>query len=154
VRNVPVSMCRHQAHSGGGSPDPVTVAPAPPEFLEQVNAMAALAQLLSSANSTAAANALKPGVADSVRRVNQAILAVMKLSGAARDAADQHNSELEVASLQLRRDLLGSGGCRVVHYSSKHPRTTRSQRAKLYGASVGRYPQSNQKGECFACPSD
>jgi len=84
---------------------PVTLAPAPPEFLEQVNAMAALAQLLSSANSTAAANALKPGVAGAVQRLNQATLAVKKLSGAPRDAADQHSSELDAASAHLRREL-------------------------------------------------
>ncbi|HSB11673.1 MAG TPA: tectonin domain-containing protein [Blastocatellia bacterium] len=84
---------------------PVTMAPAPPEFLEQVNAMAALAQLLSSANSTAAANAVKPGVADAVRRLNQATLAVKNLTGGARDAADQHTSELETASVQLRKEL-------------------------------------------------
>src|SRR5262249_17949086 len=84
---------------------PVPIAPAPPEFLEQVNAISALAQLLSSAASAAPANAVKPVVADAVRGVNQAVLAVKKLTGAAKDAADQHSSELELASVQLRKAL-------------------------------------------------
>jgi len=84
---------------------PVTVAPAPPELREQVNAISTLAQLLSSAISAPAATALQSGVADAVRRVNQATLAVANLSGAARAAADQHSSDLEVASVQLRNGL-------------------------------------------------
>ena len=89
-------------HPTSPQAQPVTVAPAPPEFREQVNATVALTQLLSSAVSTAAANALKPGVEGAVQRLNQATLAVRNLSGAARAAADQHSSELEGVSTQLR----------------------------------------------------
>ena len=92
-------------HPTSPQAQPVTVAPAPPEFREQVNATVFLTQLLSSAFNTAAANALRSSVEGAVQRLNQATVAVRNLSGAARAAADQHSSELEVASTQLRSAL-------------------------------------------------